>query len=228
MPWTTMLTGVSCRLVMKLETIVVGPFEVNCYIYWDEQTTDGVIFDPGGDEGEIIDRVDRLGVTPRAILLTHGHGDHIAAVETVKDHYRIPLYIGRGDEELLRDPSKNVSAMYGQPIRAPEPDFVVTDEQSIRLGTVFLKALATPGHTAGGMCYLDEREGGLFCGDTLFWGSVGRTDLSGGSAVVLLESIRSKILSLPDEVICYPGHGPKTTVGAERANNPFLTGGNFA
>ena len=227
MPLTTTPAGVSCRLIMKLETIVVGPFEVNCYVYWDEQTSDGVILDPGGDEAEIIDRVGKHGVTPRAILLTHGHGDHIAAVEAVKDHYRIPLYIGKGDEKLLRDPSENVSLMYGKPIRAPEPDFVMTDEQSIQFGGVLLKALATPGHTEGGMCFLDEREACLFCGDTLFWGSVGRTDLPGGSTAVLLESIRSRILSLPDDVICYPGHGSETTVGAERVNNPFLTGGYF-
>ncbi len=212
---------------MKLETIVVGPFEVNCYVYWDEQTSDGVILDPGGDEDRIIERVDKHGVSPRAILLTHGHGDHIAAVEAIKDHYRIPLYIGKGDEKLLRDPSENVSLMYGQPIRAPEPDVVMTDEQSIQFGGVLLKVLATPGHTEGGMCFLDEREACLFCGDTLFWGSVGRTDLPGGSTAVLLESIKSRITSLPDEVICYPGHAPKTTVGAERVNNPFLTGGHF-
>ena len=212
---------------MKLTTLVVGPFEVNCYLYQDEQTNDGIIIDPGASEELIFESVESMGLVPKAILLTHGHGDHIAAVEAVKDRYQVPLYIGEGEAELLANPSANVSAMFGQPIVAPEADHVVCDEQLITFGSISLKVLATPGHTIGGVCYLDEREANLFSGDTLFWGSVGRTDLPGGSAAILIESIRSKILSLPDDITCYPGHGPKTTIGAERSNNPFLTGEYF-
>jgi len=213
---------------MQLATLVVGPFEVNCYLYFDEATKDGLIIDPGADSDKIIDAVDRLGFTPKAILLTHGHGDHIAAVADVKEKYDIPLYVGDGEEELLASPSANVSAMIGMPIVAPPPDELLKDEEVLTVGSIKLRVLATPGHSPGGVCYLDETEGNLFCGDTLFYGSIGRTDFPGCSTELLLDSIDKKIMSLPDSIICYPGHGPKTTVGGERINNPFLTGRYFA
>jgi len=210
---------------MELKTVVVGPFEVNCYLYWDAASKDAVILDPGGDENLILEMVASSGATPRAILLTHGHIDHIAAVGAVKEKLQIPLYVGQADQDLLVNPSDFVSTFYDKPVHSPPADFLVTDEQLLTFGTIALRVLATPGHTPGGVCYLDEREGILFCGDTLFYSSVGRTDLPGGSYDQLLESIRTKILTLPDEIVCLPGHGPETTVGAERNNNPFLTGG---
>lgn len=213
---------------MRLETLVVGPFEVNCYLYWDEETKEGVIIDPGAEQGKIFEAVTRFGFEPKAILLTHGHGDHIAAVATVKEKYEIPLYVGDGEEELLASSSANVSAMIGMPIVAPPPDELLKDEEVLTIGSIKLRVLATPGHSPGGVCYLDETEGNLFCGDTLFHGSIGRTDFPGCSAEQLLDSIDKKIMSLPDSIICFPGHGPKTTVGAERVNNPFLTGRYFA
>ncbi len=214
--------------IMELLCIVVGPFEVNCYLYWDPKSGDGVIVDPGFDADRIASAVENEGITPRAILLTHGHGDHIAAVREIKDRYEIPVYVGKGEEELLANPSANVSALLGTPIVAPKPDHLVEDEQVIKIGSLIFRVLMTPGHTVAGVCYLDESEGRLFCGDTLFAGGVGRTDLPGGSMDTLLESIHNKILRLPDQVICYPGHGPHTTVGTERVSNPFLVGGGFA
>ena len=212
---------------MNLRTIVVGPFQVNCFLYWNENSGDGVIIDPGAEESRITAAIDEAGFIPRAVLLTHGHGDHIAAVAAIMKQYQIPLYVGRGEEELLANPSANVSALIGQPIVAPKADHVVGDEETVRVGSIMLTALATPGHTPGGLCYLDEKRGLLFCGDTLFYGSIGRTDLPGGSFETLIDSIQKKILTLPDEVVCYTGHGPETTVGAERANNPFLNGSGY-
>lgn len=212
---------------MKVKTLPVGPFETNCYLYWDETSGDGVVIDPGGDEALIIGQIESLGMTPRGILLTHGHGDHIAAVAPVKTHFDLPLWVGAGEEELLANPSANVSAFYGQPIVAPAPDHLVRDEELVSIGAVNLRVLATPGHSPGGVCYLDESEGLLFCGDTLFYGSVGRTDFPGCSHQALIRSINDKIMKLPDSIVCYPGHGPATTVGAERVNNPFLKGDYF-
>jgi len=209
---------------MKLEILTVGPFEENCYLYWDEKTGKGVIFDPGDEAERIIHTVEKAGFEPVAILLTHGHGDHIGALADVKEKWNLPVYIGSGEQEYLSDPNLNGSAAYGNPISAPEPDFLVEDENLYRFNSIELRVLFTPGHTKAGICYLDERQGVLFCGDTLFQGSIGRTDLHGGSFARLIESIQKKILLLPDDIVCLPGHGPGTTVGAEKNSNPFLAG----
>ncbi len=201
---------------------------VNCYFYWDTDTRRGVIIDPGADEEAIVFQLEQLDIIPRAILLTHGHGDHIAAVAPLKEKYDIPLYIGAGEENLLANPSANVSAFFDQPIVAPAADYSLIDEQMVSAHGLSFRVLATPGHTPAGVCYLAEEEGLLFCGDTLFAGSIGRTDFPGSSHVQLIESIQKKILSLPDNIVCLPGHGPRTTVGAERNSNPFLSGGQYA
>lgn len=213
---------------MLIETVVVGPFEVNCYLYADPATGRGLIIDPGADADSIVSLAATKGFSPAAILLTHGHGDHIGAVDELRSRYNIPLIVGAGEEALLADPALNVSAWVGMPITAKPPDQVVADEELITPGGMSLRVLATPGHSPGGVCYLDERMGWLFCGDTLFYGSIGRTDLPGSSFEILMSSIQNKILPLPDAVRCFPGHGPTTTVGAERTNNPFITGQYYA
>ena len=225
---TDTVAGIFYVMAKQVETLVVGPFLVNCYLYWDDEVAEGLIIDPGDEDELIHERISQIGFKPRAILLTHGHVDHIAAVGPLKRRYDLPLYIGQGEEGMLLDPSANASAFLAEPVTAPQPDYLVVDEQELVIGKLCFRVLATPGHTAAGVCYLDERNGLLFCGDTLFQGSIGRTDLPGGSYKVLLESIDRKILTLPDSVICYPGHGPHTTVGAERSSNPFLVGGHFA
>lgn len=210
---------------LSIENLVVGPFEVNCYIVWDKSDHIGVVVDPGGDEKRIMELIDRLGIDIRAILLTHGHGDHIAAVEPIKSRYGVPIYIGKGDEDMLLSPSANVSALYGQPITCPAADHLLNDKDVFKIGSLEFNVIATPGHTRGGVCYLIRDA--LFCGDTLFYGSIGRTDLPGGSFQKLIDSIEKNLLTLPDHFVCYPGHGPFTTIGAERKDNPFLAGGRF-
>jgi hydroxyacylglutathione hydrolase len=215
-------------MATRVHTVVVGPFAVNCYLLWDQQTSEGVIIDPGAEADEIAEEIDEFNISPKAILLTHGHGDHIAAVADLKRMFDVPLYIGRGEEALLADPGANISAFFDHPIVAPKPDHIVEDEQLISVGGIELLVLSTPGHTAAGVCYLEEGGGRLFCGDTLFAGSIGRTDLSGGDYEQLIRSIHKKILTLPDSVLVFPGHGPQTTVGTERGTNPFLIGGRYA
>lgn len=210
---------------MRLTTLIVGPFQVNCYLYWDPTSKTGIVFDPGGDEDVIFEAIRQTGMDLRAILLTHGHGDHIAAVAAIKQRFEVPLYMSEKDARLLSTPSDLVSTFYGRPVTAPPADSYVCDEQVLTVGPIAFRVLGTPGHSPGGVCYLDENEGVLFCGDTLFAGSIGRTDLPGGSYEQLLDSIHSKILTLPDAIVCLPGHGQQTTVGAERTGNPFLTGG---
>lgn len=209
---------------MKLETLTVGPFAENCYLYWDEKTGKGVVIDPGAEAGRIIGEVERASFVPIAILLTHGHADHIGAVNEVKDKWKLPLYIGKGEEKYLSDPNLNGSAFYDHEITAYKPEYQVEDEKYYQFDSISLRVLFTPGHTTAGICYLDEKQNLIFCGDTLFQQSIGRTDLPGGDFDTLIRSINTKILTLPDDIVCLPGHGPATTVGAERVSNPFLVG----
>jgi hydroxyacylglutathione hydrolase len=213
---------------VQINTMIVGPLEVNCYLVWDDQTLGGVIIDPGDNSDRIAKALHRSGIRPLAILLTHGHGDHIAAVGSLKELFSVPVLCGKGEEELLVDPAKNLSLWLDAPVVAPAPDRTLQDEEKVILGNLELTVLATPGHSPGGICFLMEKENVLFCGDTLFKGSIGRTDFPGGSLEQLLDGITRKIMTLPDQIVCYPGHGEATTVGAERVNNPFITGAYFA
>jgi len=210
---------------MNIETLIVSPFETNCYLVWDEEDKICAIIDPGDEDEHIIDVIENKGLKPGAIVLTHGHADHIGAVNPLKEKYKSPLYIGKGDERMLESPSANVSAYFGYEITCPPPDHIVSDSEVFRVGSLDFSVFATPGHSPGGVCYFSGKN--LFCGDTLFLGSIGRTDLPGGNFQQLIESIEKNILTLPDDIICYPGHGPKTTVGNERRSNPFLTGRRF-
>ncbi|MFH2035867.1 MAG: MBL fold metallo-hydrolase [Candidatus Zixiibacteriota bacterium] len=210
---------------MIIETIPVSPFETNCYLVAQGVEQDCVIIDPGDEDEKIIRYMEKGKLIPSAILLTHGHGDHIGAVEPLKAKYNLPLYIGKGDEPLLASPSANMSAIFGFNIECPPADHLVSDSDVIRIKNMEFVVFATPGHSPGGVCYYIGNR--LFCGDTLFNGSIGRTDLPGGNYSQLINSIQKSILSLPDDIICYPGHGPATTVGEERRSNPFISGQTF-
>ena len=206
----------------QIETITVGPFEVNCYLVFDPATKDLVIVDPGDEPDLINRRIKLLGGIPGAILLTHGHGDHIGGVTEMLKRFDIPLVAGKNEEEYLADPKFNLSGQFGPAITTRPADRLVVDDDLLLYGSISLRVLATPGHTSGGVSYLDEENGFLICGDTLFQGSIGRTDFPGSSMAQLMQSIQKKILALPDSIVCYPGHGPRTTVGVERRSNPFL------
>ncbi len=209
---------------MKIAPLVVSMFESNCFLVYAE-TGEGVIIDPGDEADRIIAEIDRLGFMPQMILLTHGHGDHIGAVGELKDKYGIEVLVGKGDEELIEMSNKNFGAMYGVEISCPPPDRFLADGDTVTFGDEQLKVIATPGHSPGGVCFYSGEV--LICGDTLFSNSIGRTDLPGGNHAQLIDSIKQKLLILPDETICYPGHGPETTIAHERQYNPFLTGKMF-
>ncbi len=210
---------------MKIEIITVSPFDVNCFLVWSEKDKIGVIIDPGDEDELIAEKIEKFDFKPKAILLTHGHGDHIGAVSPLKEKYNIPVYIGKDDAPMLLSPSANVSAIFGYEIVCSPADFLVEDEEVVKIGSLEFVVFSSPGHTRGGVCYFCENV--IFCGDTLFNGSIGRTDLPGGDYNLLIDSIEKKILSLPDDIVCYPGHGPITTVGTERKHNPFLSGRRF-
>lgn len=205
---------------MLVETLVVGWFAANCYIVGCPTTREAMIVDPGDEAERILEAVEQLKVTVRCIVDTHAHADHIGANREVKDATGAPLYIHRLDAPLLADPARNLSAWTGDPLPPVAPARLLEDGNSIEVGQLRFQVLHTPGHTPGGICLAGE--GAVFSGDTLFAGSVGRSDFPGGSHVTLIRSIKDKLMVLPDETVVYPGHGPTTTIGEERASNPFL------
>ena len=205
---------------MQLNLYVVGDIQENCYFAWDEETRKTLIIDPGDDPDVLIDAVETGGLKPEAILLTHGHFDHIMAVGALKEKYKIPVIIGERDAELVRDPVKSMAGLGSFPVQSVEPDRLVKDGEILDL--VFpVEVIETPGHTEGSVCYYIRKEGVLFAGDTLFKASVGRT-WKPGDHNILIRSIRDKLLPLPDETLVLPGHGYHTAIGQEKQINPFL------
>jgi len=209
---------------MTIKTFNNNNMRQNIYLYYNEKSGDGVIIDAGfspKDISAIGAAISEKNITVKAILLTHGHYDHIIALDEIKSLTGAMVYCHESEKLLLEEPSLNLSVKIGKAITVT-PDRLLKDGESIQIGDTALTVLHTPGHTQGGACYYDEKNGSLFAGDVLFMGSVGRSDLPQGDAAVLLDSIKSKLLTLPECVKVYPGHGMATTIGREKTSNPFL------
>ncbi|SHJ72424.1 Glyoxylase, beta-lactamase superfamily II [Anaerobranca californiensis DSM 14826] len=204
--------------MLQIKTLVVGPIQNNCYIVSDQDKR-AFIVDPGGDAPKIIEACRGLDVL--YIINTHGHIDHIGGNKGVKEAFPLgKLVIHQDDEKMLYNPNLNLSRLLGEPIVSPKADLVVKDNDILPFGDREIKIIHVPGHTPGGI--LIQIENFLFSGDTVFAGSIGRTDLPGGDMKTLLNSIKGKFLTLPDSLIVYPGHGEETTVEEERKSNPFF------
>lgn len=206
---------------MRINKLVVGPVTTNCYIVSNEDTKEAVIIDPGAQPDKIMQKVQDEGVTVKVILLTHGHFDHICAVNEMKNLCHVKIYIGEEDADLMENTDENVSAMFGCPYIA-RADETLRDGEQLQIAGFSIEVLHTPGHTKGGVCYYFREEGVMFCGDTIFCQSVGRTDFPTGNSLTLSESIKQKIFCLPDDVQLFPGHGESTTVGYEKKYNLFF------
>ena len=204
---------------MKVEYFVVGPIDVNCYVISDDNGI-GAVIDPGGNAERILAYIKKENLDIRYVLNTHGHGDHIGADDAVRDGTGAPLYIHAADADMLTDARKNLSAFMGYQALARPADVLLHGGEEITVGDIKLKVVCTPGHSAGGVCFVGD--GFVFSGDALFADSIGRTNFPGGSQVELVSSIKRELMVLPDETEVYPGHGPKTTIGWEKVYNPYL------
>lgn len=205
---------------MRIYPVPVGEMGTNCYIIADETTNCGAVIDPGADGAVLLRKTEELGIDLKYILLTHTHYDHIGAVAELKRATGAAIAVGAEDADGLNDGRWNLSAFTGETIAPSEADVLLRDGDELRMGELCIRVLFTPGHTKGGVCFLAEDN--LFAGDTLFAQSVGRSDFPGGNPQTLLHSIRTKLMTLEDSVRVYPGHGPTTTIGAERYGNPYL------
>lgn len=208
---------------MKWTQLPLGMFQTNCYVLTNEYG-EGLIIDPG-DEAETVNRVLReANVQPLAILLTHAHLDHIGAVDLLREDWQLPVYIHSNESDWLYEPEKNGSLHFPdfEEIVLKPADVIIEKEQMLTIGHFTFSVFETPGHSPGSLSFYFENDKVIFSGDTLFYGSIGRTDLLGGVQEVLLQTIEEKLLTLSDETIVAPGHGYETTVQHEKETNPFL------
>lgn len=207
---------------MEIETLVVGPIETNCYILSDPLSREAVIIDAGDDAADILAYVEKNQLQVKYLLNTHGHFDHIQANDAVRQKTGAPLAIHADDVELLVSPEKVSGGMMAAVHGCREPEMVLHNGDTICFGPYRLRVIYTPGHSKGGCCFYEVQEKVCFTGDTLFYGSIGRTDLYGGSYAVLLKSVRERLQVVADDVAIYPGHGPESTMAFERKANPYL------
>lgn len=208
-------------MALELRCLTVGPLETNCYLLWDCDTNSAAIIDPGGDAERIIDEIRSMDLRVERILITHGHIDHCYCAGDIAEQYGTPLVMHPSDVEMLQIGLEIAGQFYNMAEYRPiKPSEFVSNEDVLHIGRNRVRVIHTPGHSPGSVSFVADV--GIFCGDAVFAGSIGRTDFPGGSHALLIQSIKSKILSFPDETVLYPGHGPSTTVGRERRTNPYL------
>lgn len=202
-----------------IERITVGELQTNCYLVINKELQKSVLIDAAAQAKLIQNKIARSKATLEAIIITHGHADHISAL----DSFEAPVYIHEKEAHFLKDADKNLSSLFGLPLQVSSRIEIreVCDNQVIKIAGISLKFIQVPGHTPGSICI--HFDSVLFSGDALFSGSIGRTDLPYGSTKDLIEAIKNKLLILPDETIVYPGHGPSSTIGEEKQHNPFLS-----
>lgn len=208
---------------MELYRFTLGPVSTNCYILYEPEKKKALIVDPADRADFLINKLSELSLEPAAVLLTHGHFDHMMAALPLKEHYHIPIYAAEAERELLSDSEKNLTGPWGGNPISLAADQWLWDSQQVTIEGMTFTALLTPGHTKGSMSYYFPEDHILLCGDTLFAGSYGRTDLPGGSMGSMVRSIGRLLSQLPEDVTAFPGHGEETTIGIEKRENPLAS-----
>lgn len=205
---------------MNIDGMSLGPLGANCYILYHGK--EALIIDPGGEPELIIEKLEKQTLQPQAILLTHAHFDHIGAVEAIRNHYNIDVYLHELEKDWLRESKLNRSRLFtGHDIIASDPDYLLK-VGPLQIGSFELNVIHTPGHSPGSVSFVLDEEEKVISGDVLFYQGIGRTDLPGGNRDELDSSIKNELYALKDTFTVYPGHGPKTTIGSEKRFNPFV------
>lgn len=206
---------------MKVEKFVTGIISTNCYLVINEETKQAVIVDPAACPSYLVSHIKSEGLKVEAILLTHGHFDHIMGIDGFLNEFGVPVYVHEEDEECMKDPKLNQSSIYTAGYTFAEAQYL-RDKQTLNLAGYEFEVIHTPGHTRGGCCYYVKSENVLFSGDTLFQNSIGRTDFINSSMADLVHSVKDKLFLLPDDTLVYPGHMGETKIGHEKKYNPYV------
>lgn len=205
---------------MKVIRIPAGVYAANCYIVYSENSKEGIVIDPGGDVDDIISHIKELGLNIKYIILTHGHGDHIGGVKGIREYTKAPVAVHKDDEYMLKDGMANFSSTMVMGTIELNADILLEDGDELTFGDLKAEIIHTPGHTPGGITI--KIGDSLFTGDTLFAGSIGRTDFPRSSFATIMDSIKNRLIIYPDDTKVYPGHGPSSTIKNEKASNPFI------
>ncbi|MGI6678629.1 MAG: MBL fold metallo-hydrolase [Dehalobacterium sp.] len=205
---------------MIIHELQVGMIGTNCYLVASQETKEAMVIDPGDEADRIFQLAEKHGYKITIILNTHGHWDHIGGNKTLKELTQAPILIHESDDAYLTDSKLNLGSLFGNQGESPKADRLLREGDIVTVGNLTFKVLHTPGHTPGGISLVGDKV--VFVGDTLFKGSIGRTDFTGGSFSILISSIKNKLITLDDDLLVYPGHGPHTTIGQEKKENPFL------
>ncbi|MEM6332515.1 MAG: MBL fold metallo-hydrolase [Planctomycetota bacterium] len=207
---------------MQIETFTLGPFQTNCFVVTEGEAC--VVVDVGMQPGVLLEHLEARGLVPGRVVLTHAHSDHIAGVDELRGKFPgVEVAVHPSEAGWLGDPAMNLSLPFGLPMTVGPAEATIDEGDVVAVGAARFEVLHTPGHSPGGVTLYCEAEGVAIVGDTLFAGSVGRTDFPTSDPAGLIASIREKLYALPDDTVCYPGHGPTTTIGREKASNPFVT-----